>query len=134
MADFLTPADLAPFADIAPAKAAAMIVDASAQAVIVAPCLKTTTDADVLAAAKAVLRAAILRWEDAGSGAKVTKQRTSGPFSEGETYDNRPHRNGLFWPDEIVTLQGLCDSTESKAFAIDSLPGPDLDRVGGWLA
>ena len=135
MPEFLTPADLQVFKpSIDPAKAAAMIADASAMAIRVAPCIKDTTDTDVLAAVKAVLRSAILRWEESGSGALVTKQRTTGPFGEQETYDNRAHRSGMFWPDEIDTLQGLCASSSAEAFAVDSLPSPDLDRVGGWLA
>jgi len=129
---FLTPEDLAPFAVIAEDKAEAMIADATAQAVIVAPCLKEATDAVVLAAVKAVLRAAVLRWQEAGSGALVTKQRTAGPFSEQDTYDNRPRRAGLFWPDEIETLQGLCDSDSRKAFHIDTLPPDVVARLEAW--
>lgn len=143
MTDFLTPEDLQVFAPtLSDEKAAAMIADASAMAVRVAPCIATSTDAGVLAAVKAVLRAAILRWNDAGSGALVTKQNTVGPFNNAETYDNRSKRSGLFWPDEIETLQGLCDDSTRKAFAIDTTPQIALKKMerlrerypyrGGW--
>lgn len=111
----LTPADLAPFADIEQAKADEMIADALALATRVAPCI-VEPDFEHAAAAKAVIRRAILRWNDAGSGA-VT-QRGAGPFQE--TVDNRqPHRS-LFWPSEINELQDLCrENTGAKAYTVD---------------
>lgn len=133
MAEFLTPADLQVFKpSIDPEKASAMIADATAMATRVAPCIKDNDDADVLATVKAVLRSAILRWEEAGSGALVTKQRQTGPFGAQESYDNRAHRSGLFWPDEIETLQGLCASASSGAFSIDPLPAYARERLEAW--
>jgi hypothetical protein len=126
---FLIPEDLAPFATIDGAKAEAMIEDATAMAIGVAPCIADSTDPQVRAQVKAVLRAAILRWNDAGSGALVTKQDTTGPFSHQETYDTRTHRSGLFWPDEITTLQGLCKSATKRAFSIDTTPQAARDKL-----
>lgn len=118
----ITPDDLAPFAEIDPAKAAAMIDDATAIALRLAPCLADTTDVTVIGMAKAILRAAILRWNDAGSG-EVTQQ-TSGPFTT--TYTQQA-RKSLFWPSEIEQLQALCrDSGASDAFAIDTVPDCSL--------
>ena len=114
----LTLTDLAPFADIEPVKAQAMIDDALAMAERVAPCI-TTTEFAYPAAAKAILRGAIIRWHDAGSGA--LQSQTAGPF--GQVVDTRQPRRGMFWPSEIEQLQDLCKGSElSGAFSIDTLP------------
>lgn len=108
--------DLAPFADIPAAKAQAMIEDALALAARIAPCI-TEEDFRHGAAAKAILRTAILRWHDSGSGAVQSSQ--IGPF--GATLDTRQQRRGMFWPSEIEQLQGLCKvSMASGAFAVDT--------------
>lgn len=126
MGTYLQPADLTPFADIPEAKAAEMIADAEAWAVVAAPCLATSdfqADTSMSAAARAVLRQAILRWHDAGAGA-VT-QTVSGPHSQ--SVDTRQTRKGMFWPSEISQLRDLCAtftgaSTSGKAFSIDTTP------------
>jgi hypothetical protein len=122
--DFINPSDLAPFADIEAAKAAAMIEDAEAQATLTAPCLSDlAADDPKRSAVKSILRGAILRWDEAGSGA-VT-QRQVGPF--GQTIDTRQQRRSLFWPSEIEQLQGLCASGEkAKAFAVDTVAAASL--------
>lgn len=110
--------DLAPFADIDPIKAQAMIDDALALAARVAPCI-TETDFAHADAAKAIIRGAVLRWNDSGSGA-VTQQ-TTGPFAH--TVDTRQTRRGMFWPVEIADLQALCSGEETgDAYAVDTLP------------
>jgi len=109
--------DLAPFADIEPVKAQAMIDDALATAERVAPCI-TSVDFAYPAAAKALLRGAIIRWAEAGSGAMSST--TTGPF--GATVDTRQPRRGMFWPSEIEQLQDLCKGSElSGAFSVDTL-------------
>jgi len=111
-------ADLAPFADIEPIKAQAMIDDALATAERVAPCI-TSEDFAYPAAAMALLRGAIIRWAEAGSGA--LQSQTAGPF--GQVVDTRQPRRGMFWPSEIEQLQDLCKGSElSGAFSIDTLP------------
>jgi len=114
----LTFSDLEPFATIDAAKAAAMIEDALSLAERVAPCT-TSVDFEYAGAAKAIIRRAILRWNDSGSGA-IT-QRGAGPFQE--TVDNRqPHRS-LFWPSEIRELQELCAAVDDGgAFSVDTVP------------
>lgn len=104
---FLTLEDLRPFANIPPDRAMAMITDAEADAAIVAPCLSLPTFAAqprLVAALRAVLRQAVLRWHEAGSGA--VQQTSIGPFSE--SVDTRLPRRGMFWPSEIERLQELC--------------------------
>lgn len=115
----VVPADLAPFADIDPGKAQAMIDDAMALAAVTAPCILSEDFAHA-AAAKAIIRGAILRWNDAGSGA--FSQVTTGPF--GVTGDTRTARKGMFLPSELDDLKALCSTGGAgKAFSIDTAPG-----------
>lgn len=110
-------ADLEPFATIPAAKAAAMIEDALAMAERVAPCILEPTF-PYEAAAKAILRGAILRWHEAGTGA--VQSQTAGPF--GQTIDTRQQRRGMFWPSEIEQLQDLCKGPDtSGAFSVDTV-------------
>lgn len=111
--------DLEPFASIADEKAEAMIEDALALAALVAPCI-TADDFANDGAAKAILRGAILRWNEAGSGA--FQSTNAGPF--GATVDTRQARRGMFWPTEIVQLQSLCAVNQGGAYSV-SLAGPD---------
>lgn len=118
----IEPSDLEPFATIDPVKAQAMIADALAMAVLAAPCLDDPEDLDEqqAAAAKAVLRAAILRWHETGTGA--FSQQSAGPFSA--TVDTRQTRRGMFWPTELAQLQDICatgqdPSSSGDAFMID---------------
>lgn len=116
----LAPSDLTPFAVIDATKAQAMIDDALALAARVAPCILADTFA-YAAAAKAILRGAILRWNDSGSGA--LQAQTAGPF--GQTLDTRQVRKGMFWPSEIEQLQELCGL--SSTVYTTSLAGPDVE-------
>lgn len=121
---FLEPSDLDPFADIPLAKAQAMIEDAESMALLAAPCI-ADDDFDNAGAVLAILRGAIIRWVDAGSGA--LQSQTTGPF--GQTLDTRQERRGMFWPSEISQLQGLCGVSASVYST--SLAGPDPDE-GYW--
>ena len=136
MGQFIAEADLAPFATIDVAKAAAMIEDAEAQAILVAPCLPglltapvdETTEAEALrlaklSASKSILRAAILRWDEAGTGAVQTQ--VTGPFSQTTQYQAR---RGMFWPSEIEQLQGIC-TAPAKSFAVDTVPTVTVHAV-----
>lgn len=113
----ITPADLAPFATIPVAKANAMIEDAVAMAALVAPCI-LTAEFEYATAAKAIIRGAILRWHEAGTGALQSQQ--VGPF--GQTLDTRQQRRGMFWPSEIEQLQELCKGVDPGAFSVDTAP------------
>src|SRR5690606_13052250 len=109
------PADLAPFATIDEQTAHEMIVDAMATAAQVAPCI-LDSDFEHDAAAKAIIRGALLRWHESQSGAVVTN--TAGPFSQ--TIDPTARRSGMFWPSEIRDLAKLCGrSGGRKAHTID---------------
>lgn len=121
--DFTTD-DLAPFATIAEDKAEAMIEDALAIAARVAPCITSDDLSDIDAAAfKAILRAAVLRWNEAGTGAYEVKQENVGPFGQSLTMDTRTERRSMFWPSEIEQMQDICQGDDtSGAFEIDSTP------------
>lgn len=112
----ITPDDLTPFATIDYDKAAAMVADALGMAKLVAPCI-TDEDFQFPDAAKAVIRGALLRWNDAGSGAVTTMQ--AGSYQQ--VIDSTNRRNNLFWPSEITQLQSMCRSS-SGAFSIDTAP------------
>lgn len=117
----LVPEDLTPFAVIDSAKADAMIEDAAAMAVLVAPCLgpDNTLTAPQVSAVRAIVRGAVLRWNEAGTGATV--QQSAGPFAQ--SIDTRQERRGMFWPSEITQLQGICAAAGAKgAFQIDTAP------------
>jgi hypothetical protein len=126
---FLEPSDLAPFADIDATKAQAMIDDAEAMAVLVAPCI-AADNFEGTAAVRAILRGAVLRWNDSGSGA--LQAQTAGPF--GQTLDTRQERRGMFWPSDIEQLQNVCGALGGSAYTL-SLAGAEVDSayVPPWL-
>lgn len=124
MGTFLAVDDLAPFATIDAAKADAMIEDAEAMALLAAPCI-AAVDFAYGAAVKAILRGAVLRWNEAGTGA--LQAQNAGPF--GQTLDTRQERRGMFWPSEIVALQSLCADSQGGVYST-SLAGPE--RAAGY--
>ena len=123
----ITPDDLTPFAEIDAAKAYAMIDDAMALAARVAPCI-LSEDFAYPDAARAVIRGAILRWNEAGTGA--LQSQTAGPY--GVQVDTRQQRRGMFWPSEITDLARLCTDGASggRAFEVDTAPAGAGD--GYW--
>lgn len=125
----ITPDDLTPFADIPIERALAMIDDAMAMAALIAPCV-IDEDFEQAQAAKAIIRGAILRWNDAGTGAYT--QQGAGPFQV--TVDTRTQRRGMFWPSEIQQLQELCRDGDlsGQAFTINTTPTGSGD--GYWSA
>jgi hypothetical protein len=116
----IVPADLSEFATISATKAQQMIDDALGTALFHAPCINSPEFAH-RAAAKAIVRGALLRWIDAGSGA-VTTQTT---MSYGQTVDTRQPRRSMFMPSEVDDLKRLCrpDDDSGGAYSIDTLPG-----------
>lgn len=115
----IRPSDLANFAKIDAGKAADMCEDALSQAVYHAPCITQPGFAH-RGMVKSILRGAILRWHEAGTGA-VQSQTT---LSYGQTIDTRQPRKAMFYPSEIEQLKALCRSDDDSggAFAIDTLP------------
>lgn len=116
---FIMPDDLAPFATIADAKAAAMIADAEAKALLAAPNL---ADPDLtgqqIDQVRAILRDAILRWNDRGSGALT--QTAVGQVSV--STDTRYSSRNLFTDDEVNSLRAITatgDGGGGGAFSVD---------------
>ncbi|OBJ85541.1 hypothetical protein A9W97_19385 [Mycobacterium gordonae] len=130
-APLIAPSDLTNFATIAGPKAAAMIEDALGMAELHAPCITKPGFAH-RAAAKAILRGAILRWNEAGNGAATTQQ--AGIY--GQTVDTRQPRKAMFFPSEIDALKRLCraDDDAGGAFFVDLLAprGPRLSAREGF--
>lgn len=121
MVSFLSVDDLLLFVPgIDQDKAQQMIDDATALAVLAAPCLgdgAVPLTSDQEAAVRAVLRQAIVRWDEAGSG--VLASQTAGPFAQ--ALDTRQQRRGMFFPSEIASLQSICAGGSSgRAFGIDT--------------
>jgi hypothetical protein len=110
--------DLSAFAIIPKAKADDMIEDALGQAEIFAPCIFEDGFAKQRAA-KSILRGAILRWNEAGTGAIVSQQASI----YGQAVDTRQPRRAMFFPSEITALQKLCRSDDGGAYSIDLFPG-----------
>ncbi|WP_018024358.1 hypothetical protein [Corynebacterium ulceribovis] len=103
-----------------------LIRDGMALASKVAPCIMDDDFAFQNAAA-AIIRGAILRWAESGSGALSSEQATAGPFSQTLSYDTRQARRSLFFPSEVMELQKLCKQN-SGAFAVDTVPVVDVMR------
>jgi len=118
---WITPTDLAPFADISLEKAQAMIDDAEATAISLVPALTTVQlTIDQAAGVRAILRRAILRWHEQGSGAFTQEQETAGPFSHQWTADTRQKASkGIFWPSEVASLEQIVGAGGRHAFSID---------------
>lgn len=120
----LTLADLTPFApDLTEGKANIMIADALALAEEAASCLgDAELDPKKAAAAKAILRGAILRWNESGQGGRKEVTDTAGPFQHAEAFDTTKPRRSLFWPSEIAQLQKICkdDASTRSAWGYDT--------------
>ena len=126
----ITPQDLEPFATIDSAKADAMIEDALALAVRVAPCIADEEFA-YGDAAKAILRAAVLRWHESGQGS--VSYQGAGPFQQ--SVDTRQPRRTMFWPSEITQLQELCaESGDGGAFTVDTVRTSLFEEHAEWCA
>lgn len=127
MGTFLEVSDLTPFVTLDETKALAMIEDAEALAQLVAPCI-SDCDFTQHSAVRAILRTALIRWNESGSGA--LQAQTAGPF--GQTLDTRQERRGMFFSTEIVALQTICANVSGQGNVYTtSLAGPDRG-TGYW--
>ena len=102
------------------------IADAWAKAVGVAPCISLDTfppenKPEKAAELTAILRAIILRWHEAQSGALTGKTQMAGPYQQSIQLDARPKRGYTLQPSEIVDLQRLCQRT-GRPFTFDTMP------------
>ncbi|OFO13749.1 hypothetical protein HMPREF3088_05340 [Corynebacterium sp. HMSC22B11] len=107
--------------DLDPDQVEILIRDGLALARRAAPCIDQE-DFLYPEAAEAVIRSAILRWAESGSGAITQESSTAGPWSFQQTFDTRSARRSLFWPSEVTELQRLCQTSGQGAFSIDTIP------------
>jgi hypothetical protein len=143
---YLSADDLAAFAEIDPVKAEEMVHDATALAVLAAPCLEDeeSLTENQVTAVKAILRRVVLRWNDGAAGA--IQSESIGSFQQ--VFDTTQSRRGLFTPAEISQLQGICAGEgDGGAFSIDTYPfssvvhadicsvnfGANYCSCGAWL-
>lgn len=119
MSMYLQPEDVSPFTDVDADRLVILIEDAEVFATMAAPPLAdpeplTTTQR---AQVKTILRRAVIREADAGSGAKT--QETAGPYSY--TVDTRKADNVSFLTDEEEdALRGVVGIVKStQAFSAD---------------
>lgn len=121
---YITLEDLAPFATIDEAKAAAMIADAEAKATLAAPGLadpSSLSDAQ-RGQVRAILRDAILRWNDRGSGALT--QTSIGQVSV--SADTRIVSRNLFTAAELDLLRSITGGNRGRAFSLDLAAGAGM--------
>lgn len=125
---YLSLDDLDSFATIDSNKALSMIADAEASACIAAPCLQTLmdpvdgeTEAEKatrvlkVAAVRAILRAAVLRWHERGYGS--VSQTSIGGISQSYS-----PAGSILWNRDIDQLREICSTAESgKAFSVDTV-------------
>lgn len=123
----LTPADVQVFnPEISEDIATAMISSVWARTIHkIAPCLKELdADEEQTEIVKSALRSVVLRWYDTGSGA--VRSHTAGEYSETLSQ----YSGGLFRPDEISDLQGICGGGSSAPKA-STIPTFWLDDETG---
>lgn len=132
MGKFIQPSDLAPFATIDPVKAEAMIKTAEARALAAAPCLSAavlppaegaTLTAEQVELVLSILRDAILRWDEYGSGVRTAETLQTGPLLQTQTVDTRSLRREFFTSAEMADLKGLCSTDTRSAFTVDMTGG-----------
>lgn len=115
--------DLTPFADIDSAKADAMVTHVQALAAREAPCLETTTDEGILAAARAILVGVVLRWHESGNASYSVQ--AAGP--SGYPLETARSRVNAIWASEADALRKLCRDSAgggSGAFGLDTVGRP----------
>lgn len=82
---------------------------------------------------KAILRAIILRWHEAQSGAITGQQHTAGPYAQALQLDARPKRGYTLIPSEVVDLQRVV-RRQGGMFSVSTLSeeaGPPLHFGNG---
>ena len=124
---FLTPDEVIAIDDsgtLTEAKAAILIEDTVSRAIGLVPELEGVLSDNQTRAVKAILRKAILRWHQTGSGAVVQRSESTGSYSASETVDTKSADRALFTQNEIKELRGLfntdsANSRKGKAFYLE---------------
>jgi hypothetical protein len=130
---YLQPADVTPLVDIELARLAVLIEDAETFATMAAPPLADplTLTEQQRAQVKTILRRAVVRESDSGTGAKV--QESAGVYAY--TVDTRTARSVSFLTEEEQdTLRGIVGLGRSTtAFTIDLAPTSTWDPITAFL-
>lgn len=95
-----------------------LLRDGLAMARMIAPCIDDP-DFAFVDAASAIIRGAVIRWAESGSGAVQSEQLTAGPFGQSTTFDTRQTRRSLFYPSEKTELEKLCKQNATGVFSVD---------------
>lgn len=114
------------------------IEDAEAMARLAAPCLASIiADGDQAATVKAILRGALMRWKDQGTGVKTSVTKQAGAFQLSETTDNRSWiqtKGGIFTADELDDLRKLCSPAANATSGTAATITPRLLPHPPWCS
>lgn len=72
----------------------------------------------------AILRAIILRWHEAQSGAVAGRSQMAGPYQQNLQLDSRPKRGYTLMPSEVLDLQRIA-RRQGAMFSVDTFPDDD---------
>lgn len=132
MSLYLQPADVTPFTDVDTARIDILIEDAEVFATLAAPPLADPAPLTETqrAQVKTILRRAVIREADAGTGAKT--QEVAGPYSY--TVDTRKANDVSFLTEEEEdALRGVVGIVKStQAFNTDVTPAPGYSDHLPW--
>lgn len=103
------------------------IADVWARALSIVPVIAEDTwpsKPEKAAQIKAILRAIILRWHEAQSGAITGTAQTAGPYAQNLQLDQRPKRGYTLMPSEVVDLQRVV-RVKGSMFSVSTTPDDD---------
>jgi len=107
--------------NVTEAKGRILLEDVMARAKNLVPELEDKLTESQNSVAKAIIRKAVARWADSGSGGVTTKSQTAGPYQTSETYEGRGDRP-LFYDSEIAELRAIFTlddvAPKSKVFSV----------------
>lgn len=104
------------------AKAAILIEDTQSRAVGLVPELAGELTELQFKASRAIIRKAVLRWHQTGSGAVVQQSLTTGSYSESSTLDTKQTDRAIFTQNELKELKNLfpkASTRSGRAFSVD---------------
>lgn len=111
--------------NVTEAKGRILLEDVMARAKNLVPELEDKLTESQNSVAKAVIRKAVARWADSGSGGVITKSQTTGPYQASETYEGRGDRP-LLYDSEIAELKAIFSPEDAlpkkrKAFSVSPI-------------
>lgn len=125
---YITVADITALRPNSDGRIAAFVTSANALAIMAAPGIASPefiANEVAMEALRAILRSAVIRWDDMANGATNISSHTyqAGPLSETQTTDNRQRGGFYLWPSEEALIRGLLGPSGSgRAFTIATAP------------